>query len=362
MTTPAGPVIIQLGDGKQLILSPGQAAEVRLKCEQVLGYVRLFNLLYDKEALFGDSEYRDDLVFSALVAAQICAVLSGRRGMSLPVHNQPVLLAMAGQPDARYLPVIQTPESSAMLTLTLQQGPLRVETLHENLALDVETPTTIVTSMGKNTFGVAHDPQANVTYVTAHEGTVTVQPQNRALAPVTLQTGQQVQVNSTTMGPITAVPVPTTGGLPSEMLTLVIVGCCVLLVLITLAGLAVGVLWLRRSRKRIPSTMSSPGIGVRPHVAPNLSLVRGNANPLSINLSPGCVILGRDSSCSMVLSDPQASRQHARVDSEGRTWVLTDLDSANGTLVNGVRVSQRVLQPGDQIQIGQTVLVFSERY
>jgi pSer/pThr/pTyr-binding forkhead associated (FHA) protein len=46
------------------------------------------------------------------------------------------------------------------------------------------------------------------------------------------------------------------------------------------------------------------------------------------------------------------------VDFENGAWVITDLNSRNGTFVNGVRITRQYLRPGDQIQIGQTVIVF----
>jgi hypothetical protein len=94
------------------------------------------------------------------------------------------------------------------LKLELEQGPSRIEVVHDAVALDVETATTVVTSQGKNTFGVAHDPNANVTYVAAYAGTVAVQPQNRALAPVTLQPGQQVRVTQDNMSAPAPIPLP----------------------------------------------------------------------------------------------------------------------------------------------------------
>jgi serine/threonine protein kinase len=63
----------------------------------------------------------------------------------------------------------------------------------------------------------------------------------------------------------------------------------------------------------------------------------------------------------IALSDAYASRAHARVDRQGLTYQVMDLGSANGTTVNGKRLAPRtpvVLSPGDQIEIGYTVLVF----
>jgi Protein of unknown function (DUF3662)/FHA domain len=72
----------------------------------------------------------------------------------------------------------------------------------------------------------------------------------------------------------------------------------------------------------------------------------------------GATIIGRGEQASFRLADVGASRQHARLDYDGRQVVLTDLGSANGTLVNGHRVAKVALNQGDQILIGTTRLTF----
>lgn len=66
--------------------------------------------------------------------------------------------------------------------------------------------------------------------------------------------------------------------------------------------------------------------------------------------------IGRGSDCDVVLADAHASRRHARLDVRGGVFVLTDLNSTNGTRVNGHRVREVVLGVGDRIEVGQTVL------
>ena len=72
--------------------------------------------------------------------------------------------------------------------------------------------------------------------------------------------------------------------------------------------------------------------------------------------------LGRSADNDVVLRDPQASRHHAVVTLSGAEYVLTDLGSANGTVVNGVRVGQPcALHHGDLISIGAEQLRFQQR-
>src|SRR5262249_20984137 len=62
----------------------------------------------------------------------------------------------------------------------------------------------------------------------------------------------------------------------------------------------------------------------------------------------------------LVLTGDKVSRRHAVLKQEGNTYVLTDLESVNGTLVNGEAISKRVLADGDTISIGPYSMVLRE--
>jgi serine/threonine protein kinase len=64
------------------------------------------------------------------------------------------------------------------------------------------------------------------------------------------------------------------------------------------------------------------------------------------------VMVGRDRTCSIVLSHPAVSRRHARITLSGSAWVLEDLQSANGTYVNNTRVDKVKLKAGDVVRFG----------
>ena len=64
------------------------------------------------------------------------------------------------------------------------------------------------------------------------------------------------------------------------------------------------------------------------------------------------VMVGRDRTCSIVLSHPAVSRRHARITLSGASPVLEDLQSANGTYVNNARVERVQLKPGDVVRFG----------
>ena len=70
------------------------------------------------------------------------------------------------------------------------------------------------------------------------------------------------------------------------------------------------------------------------------------------------VVLGRSRECDLRVDDPNVSRRHAEVRQEGATYWLVDLDSTNGTELNGRRVSRAKLADGDTITLGGTEIVF----
>jgi beta propeller repeat protein len=71
--------------------------------------------------------------------------------------------------------------------------------------------------------------------------------------------------------------------------------------------------------------------------------------------------IGRAEDNDLQLMDPKASRHHARLHREGPTYILTDLGSANGTRVNGVRLTApHTLQHGERITIGDTDMLYQE--
>ena len=73
------------------------------------------------------------------------------------------------------------------------------------------------------------------------------------------------------------------------------------------------------------------------------------------------VVLGRSKECDLQVNDPNVSRRHAELRQEGATYWLVDLDSTNGTELNGRPVKRAKLSDGDRITLGGTDVVFSRR-
>jgi pSer/pThr/pTyr-binding forkhead associated (FHA) protein len=67
---------------------------------------------------------------------------------------------------------------------------------------------------------------------------------------------------------------------------------------------------------------------------------------------PGELMVGRSSRCDVVLADPTVSRRHARLRFRDGRWTLEDLDSMNGTSLNGRPVGRCELRPGDRLALG----------
>jgi hypothetical protein len=74
-------------------------------------------------------------------------------------------------------------------------------------------------------------------------------------------------------------------------------------------------------------------------------------------LSPQTVI-GKDPTCNIVLQDGFMSSKHAEIKAEAGTWVLKDLGSTNGTMVNDKRVEKQELVDGDMIMFGKCLVKF----
>lgn len=72
------------------------------------------------------------------------------------------------------------------------------------------------------------------------------------------------------------------------------------------------------------------------------------------------VVMGRSDKADIRVLDIKSSREHAEITKVGQDWVLTDLGSQNGIVVNDQKVSQTKLKEGDKLVIGQTVYKFAK--
>lgn len=107
----------------------------------------------------------------------------------------------------------------------------------------------------------------------------------------------------------------------------------------------------RRSRE------SGDGAGEGP-VPARLYVAEGPQRGLTFPLTAGPVTIGRSRSCALALTEPNASKEHLQVEWEEDRWVMKDLGSSHGTLVNGKPASSATLAPLDRIAVGNTVIIF----
>src|SRR4051794_22194646 len=70
------------------------------------------------------------------------------------------------------------------------------------------------------------------------------------------------------------------------------------------------------------------------------------------------VTIGREEGNLLRLNDERVSRFHAKVQLDNGDVILTDLDSTNGTRINGSTVQIRRLRPGDRVGVGRSILIF----
>ncbi len=70
------------------------------------------------------------------------------------------------------------------------------------------------------------------------------------------------------------------------------------------------------------------------------------------------LVVGRSRDCDLVIEDPNVSRRHMELRRDRAGWVAVDLGSTNGIKLNGRRIDQAPLEPGDEISLGLSRLTF----
>lgn len=77
-------------------------------------------------------------------------------------------------------------------------------------------------------------------------------------------------------------------------------------------------------------------------------------------LSKNIIQIGRKNDNQLVIDNPMISRNHAQIRYINGSYVIFDLNSTSGTFINGVRINQSILRPGDVISIASYPLVYGE--
>ena len=88
-----------------------------------------------------------------------------------------------------------------------------------------------------------------------------------------------------------------------------------------------------------------------------LTVLTGSASGHMFRLVRGEAVIGRGVEAAIRVADDGVSRSHARVLHDANATYVEDLDSRNGTFVNGARITSAVLREGDKIQVGRTTVL-----
>ena len=106
----------------------------------------------------------------------------------------------------------------------------------------------------------------------------------------------------------------------------------------------------KEKRKRTP----------KPTSANCLVFINGQNPGKAVELDRDAIglTMGRDDARDIPLDDPVASRLHARLWFDGQRWQIEDCGSSNGTKVNSDWVERKILEPGDLIRVGDSLMVF----
>lgn len=91
---------------------------------------------------------------------------------------------------------------------------------------------------------------------------------------------------------------------------------------------------------------------------PRLVAIAGKLQGTALSITESPAIIGRDSTATLCLPDPSVSRRHSQIQQDRDEFIVTDLDSLNGTFVNDVPVKRRKLEHGDRLRIGDSQFLF----
>ena len=126
----------------------------------------------------------------------------------------------------------------------------------------------------------------------------------------------------------------------------------------TVEDLATGVFRVRSTVLAAPGGPATTAKG--DSTGRRLELVSGSETGRIIRLTPPSLVIGRGAEADLRLTDTGVSRRHAEIQVDGENVILVDLQSTNGTAVNGRMVHSTPLNDGDRISVGTTVMVFRQ--
>src|ERR1041385_3481819 len=91
---------------------------------------------------------------------------------------------------------------------------------------------------------------------------------------------------------------------------------------------------------------------------PRLAAISGKLKGAVFALDNDTLVIGRETAATVCLADAAVSRRHSKIEKQEDGFVITDLESLNGTFVNDVPVRSRLLEHGDRVRIGDAQFLF----
>jgi transcriptional regulator with GAF, ATPase, and Fis domain len=94
---------------------------------------------------------------------------------------------------------------------------------------------------------------------------------------------------------------------------------------------------------------------------PRLAAISGKLKGAIFTVADESFVIGRETAANLCIADASVSRRHSIIERKDDQFVVTDLESLNGTFVNDVPVKSRVLEHGDRVRIGESQFLFLVR-
>ena len=91
---------------------------------------------------------------------------------------------------------------------------------------------------------------------------------------------------------------------------------------------------------------------------PRLAAVSGKLKGAIFAINEETLVIGRETAANLCIADASVSRRHSKIEKKDEGFVISDLESLNGTFVNDVPVKTRLLEHGDRVRIGDSQFLF----
>ncbi|HEX2271790.1 MAG TPA: sigma 54-interacting transcriptional regulator [Pyrinomonadaceae bacterium] len=91
---------------------------------------------------------------------------------------------------------------------------------------------------------------------------------------------------------------------------------------------------------------------------PRLAAISGKLKGAIFTINEDAFVIGRETAANVCIADASVSRRHSRIEMQEGAFVITDLESLNGTFVNDLPIKSRILEHGDRLRIGESQFVF----